>query len=174
LSKTLFEKIDTLGTQSPILVLKKNVIEPWDFGKTPPGLHLLVPLGDPTNLGALARSAEAFGITDLILLQEAASPFLPKALKASAGSLTRLKLWKGPSIHALPPSPIFTLDLTGQILNQVQWPERVLLLLGEEGAGVPEHPAWKKISIPTLKVESLNATVAASIALYDYSLKKAP
>ncbi len=171
LSKALFEELDVLGTHSSLLVLEQPERSEWDFTKPLQGLNLLVPLGDPANLGALARSAEAFGIQNLILLKEASHPFLPKALKASAGSLTRLKLWKGPSVRELTASGILALDLKGKELSTFQWPKNAYLLIGEEGAGVPELPGLQKISIPTLAVESLNANVAAGIALYDYHQK---
>ncbi len=171
LSKALFEELDVLGTKSPMLVIEQPEIPAWDFSKTPKGLHLLAPLGDPSNLGALLRSAEAFGIENVILLQESANPFLPKALKASAGSITRLKLWKGPAIKDLDAHPVVALDLKGEALAKFQWPTSGYLLVGEEGAGLPEIPRLKKISIPIQGVESLNATVAASLALYDFRLK---
>ena len=171
LGKSLFEQIDVLGTKSSILVLQQPQIAEWNFTETPKGLHLLVPLGDPSNLGALLRSAEAFGIQNVILLKESAHPFLPKAIKASAGSLTRLQLWKGPSVQDLKAKPIVALDLKGSPLSGFQWPDSSYLLIGEEGAGLPEIGGLIRISIPTRSVESLNATVAASIALYDHQLK---
>lgn len=169
LSKALFEELDVMGTHSPILVLKQPEISEWDFEKKAKGLHLLVPVGDPSNLGALLRSAEAFGVENVILLKESANPFLPKAVKASAGSVTRMKLHKGPSIQDLKEAAIYALDLNGKNLNEMKWPESCYLLVGEEGAGIPAQSKIQRISIPTKNVESLNATVAASIALYHYS-----
>lgn len=179
LSKALFEELDVLGTHSSLLVLEQPGLAEWSFSESRKGLHLLTPLGDPSNLGAIARSAEAFGVENLILLKEAANPFLPKAVKASAGSLLRMKLWKGPSVQdmnsALFPasSPAVALDLNGKNLKDFQWPQSAYLLIGEEGAGVPEGLKLQQISIPIQpQVESLNATVAASLALYDWSLKR--
>jgi TrmH family RNA methyltransferase len=172
MAPSLFDELDILGTHSNLLVLKQPEMPAWDFSKTPPGLHLLLPLGDPSNLGAVARSAEAFGVQNLIFLKEAAHPFLPKSMKASAGSLTRMKIWKGPGIKELSANPIYALDLSGEELSQVKWPATGYLLVGEEGAGVPNLKGLKKISIPMKSsVESLNATVATSIALYDYNQK---
>lgn len=170
LSPSLFKELDTLGTHSSILVLQQPEIPSWDFNKKPErGLHLLSPMGDPSNLGALARSAEAFGASSLILLKEAAHPFLPKAIKASAGSLTRISLFQGPSVKDLDDPQIWALDLKGKKLNDFKWPSACYLLVGEEGAGIPALSKFQRLSIPTQNVESLNATVAASIALYHYS-----
>jgi TrmH family RNA methyltransferase len=171
MSKTLFDEVDVLGTHSSILVLKQPALNIWNFEQSTPGLQLLLPLGDPANLGAVARSAEAFGVKNLILLREAANPFLPKAMKASAGSLCRVKIWKGPSIRELSVPNLIALDLNGKKLSAFKWPASGYLLVGEEGAGVPDIRGLEKISIPMQMVESLNATVATSIALYDYSQK---
>lgn len=171
LSQTLFDEIDVLGTHSPILMVQQPEVKEWDFSKTSDGLKILVPLGDPSNLGALLRSAEAFGVQNVILLKEAANPFLPKSVKASAGSIARVKLWKGPAVKDLKVKNLLAMDSTGESLPGFQWPKDSYLLIGEEGAGVPKIPGLKKVSIPTQKVESLNATVATSIALYDYSQK---
>lgn len=173
LSKDLFKELDVLGTHSPILVVEQPSLKTWDPNSRIKGLSLLTPLGDPANLGALLRSAEAFQVEKVVLLAEAANPFLPKSVKASAGSVTRIPMEKGPSARDL--SSIdgnwVGLDMKGRKLPDFQWPSNAFLLVGEEGAGLPELPKIQKISVPTQHVESLNATVAASIALYDYSLK---
>jgi len=172
LSKDLFNQLDVLGTRSNMLVVHQPEISDWDFSMAPKGLQILTPLGDPSNLGALLRSSEAFGVENVILLRESSHPFLPKVIKASAGSVIRLKLWKGPAIQELNARPIVALDLKGETLVSFKWPANPYLLIGEEGAGLPVLPGVKQISIPIQGVESLNATVAASIALYDYSLKQ--
>lgn len=172
-SKELFNELDVLGTHSPILAIEQPKLKIWDPLVQQEGLTLLTPLGDPSNLGALLRSAEAFQVKKVVLLSEAAHPFLPKAVKASAGSVTRIQMEKGPSVRDLSsiPGKWVGLDMNGKKLPDFQWPQGCFLLVGEEGAGLPQLPQIEKISIPTFQVESLNATVAASIALYDYSLK---
>lgn len=173
LSKDLFKELDVLGTHSPILVLEQPVLNPWKPDLRTNGLTLLTPLGDPSNLGALLRSAEAFRVEKVVLLSESANPFLPKSVKASAGSVTRVQMEKGPSVRNLIsiPGNWIGLDMKGKRLPEFQWPSNGLLLVGEEGAGLPELPKIQKISVPTHHVESLNATVATSIALYDFSIK---
>jgi len=115
-------------------------------------------------VGALLRSCEAFSVPRIILSREAANPFLPKAVKASAGSVLRVALARGPSLAGLPETCI-ALDLTGTSINDFVWPKRGLLLLGEEGPGLGEKKFSQRIRIPTTGVESLNVVVAASIAL---------
>lgn len=174
LSKSLFKQIDVLGTHWPILVLEQPQIPEWNSTSLFPDLLVATPLGDPSNLGALIRSAEAFGIKDMILLKESAHPFLPKAVKASAGSVLRMHFHRGPNLQDFSltqGSNLIGLDMNGTALQKFQWPTKGILLLGEEGPGLPKSKTMKTIRIPTEKVESLNATVAASIALYDFYLK---
>jgi TrmH family RNA methyltransferase len=98
-------------------------------------------------------------------------------VKASAGSALRLNLQKGPSIDALKENTdvvrnLVALDMSGENLPGFKWPKNSLLLIGEEGRGLPAGlKASHRLKIPTQNVESLNAVVAASLALYDYSLK---
>jgi tRNA G18 (ribose-2'-O)-methylase SpoU len=172
LTQELFSELDELGTNSNLVVLKIPEIPVWKpTEKT--GLHLLLPLGDPSNLGACLRVAEAFSVSSVILLKESAHPFLPKAIKASSGSGFRVPLRSGPSLRDLQISPLWALDLKGEKLNEVHWPQLVYLLIGEEGPGIPSSlKISKSLQIPTQGVESLNASVAAGIALYEYSNKR--
>jgi tRNA(Leu) C34 or U34 (ribose-2'-O)-methylase TrmL len=64
---------------------------------------------------------------------------------------------------------LLALDLNGAKLSEHQWNPDTCLLVGEEGAGLPVLRNAQKMTIPTIGVESLNATVAASIAMYSYS-----
>jgi TrmH family RNA methyltransferase len=174
LSRALFETVDVFNTKFAILVgtVPKFVEYP---AKSPPiGSELLVGLGDPANLGAVLRSAEAFGFHRIVLLQESSHPFHPKALRASSGSSLRLNFIKGPSIQSIELSaPLYALDLTGDPLAQIQWPADFRLLVGLEGLGVPSYLKPQRVQIPMSgNLDSLNAAVAASIAMYDAFAKR--
>jgi RNA methyltransferase, TrmH family len=170
LSAELFAELDEMGTHYNILVLKTPEIKKWTVDTKREKLEVFCPLGDPTNVGSLLRSCEAFGADSVILSEEAANPFLPKSVKASAGSVLRVSLFRGPKIAELP-TDLITLDSSGESLSSFRWPEQVRLLIGEEGHGVKDYKGKMRIQIPTQGVESLNATVAASIALYDHQTK---
>lgn len=170
LSAAMVKELDVLGTKSVLLVLSYETLDNKNLQAPTLGLEVLAPLGDPQNLGAMIRSAKAFGANEVILLEESAHPYHPKTVKASAGAVLNIKLSKGPSIHQLPSSvEVWTLDLEGEELQTVTWPKDVRLLVGEEGAGVPKNLRTHKVKIPTHGVESLNATVATSIAMWEYS-----
>lgn len=170
LSGDLFRELDEIGTHGPILVMRHEGLPAWDPAGPPQGLEILCPLGDPQNLGSLLRTAEAFGTSRVVLLEESAHPLLPKSLKASAGSSLRLRLEKGPSISELR-GEYTALDLTGTPIADTPWPRDLRLLVGEEGPGLSRlspEARIRPVSIPTQGVESLNATVATAIALFQY------
>ena len=138
-------------------------------------------LQDPGNAGAIVRAAEAFGATGVLFLKGTASPYNPKTLRASAGSLFRVPFlhgmdappWRAPrcgrtassciaAVPAFPPREALTRprDLTG----------RCALIIGSEAHGVCRRTGARRrldVSIPTVGVESLNAAMAAGILLYE-------
>lgn len=177
LASKLFDELDVSGTRAPILVTRTPEIPAADLSVPARGLEILCALGDPSNVGALLRSAAAFGAGRVILLQESASPFHPKAVRAASASTLLTPLFRGPSIREIAgfaeratiDSPFLALDMHGESLESFVWPRSARLLLGEEGQGVPRSTGFHYLSIPMAKgVESLNATIAASIALYSY------
>jgi tRNA G18 (ribose-2'-O)-methylase SpoU len=175
LEPALFRGIDVFGTDAPLLVVETPEIESWDPARgLPEGFSLIVPFQDPENLGAVARSAVAFGVDQVILLRESAHPFHPKALRASGGALLRARLLRGPSLADLPADPaLLPLSPEGRDLGEVAFPERGGLLLGLEGPGLPVEWRARAVRIPMHGgAESLNAAVAASIALYEWSRRR--
>jgi len=170
LQKELFNQIDILGTDYPILVFKTPDIEKIDLTQAPQGLEVLTPLGNPNNLGALVRSANAFNVNKIILLSEACHPFLPRTIKSSSGEILNAPLTFGPSMAALSSNSFYNLDKKGKDITQFEWPKNIRLLLGEEGPGFSKsiNPT-ESLSIPmNSNVESLNASHACSIALFSY------
>ena len=157
-----------------------------------PGLHLYVDgVQDPGNLGAMARSAEAAGAVSLLLGKGAARPGQPRALRASAGSLLRLPVstavrvyaipsearWlaltphSGESRNLVPTARLFATGASDSKLAEVISADAVVLAVGNESRGL-STPAIERadmlLSIAiSPAVESLNATVAASLALFE-------
>src|SRR5215469_6896768 len=86
------------GTESSQGVMALVKPPEWTIDQLFRGRPLVVVLDgvqDPGNAGAIARAAEAFGATGALFLKGAASPFNPKTLRASAGSLFRLPIVHG-------------------------------------------------------------------------------
>ncbi|NQZ00001.1 MAG: TrmH family RNA methyltransferase [Bdellovibrionales bacterium] len=171
LEHQLYQELDIFGTGSPLLVLKTPQIEDWKPELDVNGLELLLPFGDPSNLGAALRNAAAFSVSKVVLLKEASHAFLPKVSRAASGMNWQTPLCNGPSIRELgATSGLIAFDLEGEDLVEFKWPENSRLLIGDEGPGVPDsiEPAFR-VKIPMSKrVESLNAVAASSIALFHY------
>lgn len=176
----LFQTIAATETSQGVMAL---VAPPaWSLDQLFTGTALVMVLDglqEPGNAGAICRAAEAFGATGVLFLKGTASPFNPKTLRASAGSLFRL-----PFAHGVGPAPAHAalaragLDLWAgvpagqpgaQPLGHADFTRPCAFVIGSEGRGVsPELRAEARdLFIPTQGVESLNAAVAAGILLYE-------
>ena len=169
LSSELFNQLDVCGTNKPLLCAEtpqiKNMNDLDEKEAT-----LFVALSDPTNLGALVRTCAAFDWKQIVLLKESANPFLPKAIRAASGTCFANSFFKGPSIQELNDPQIIALDMHGEALQPQHIKSDLKLLVGEEGKGVPINFSGQKLQIPiSNKVESLNATIATSLLIYEWS-----
>lgn len=171
LPKALFNEVDTIGTHFNLFVLEPREIPQLPEAAKTQGLEVLCPLGDPANLGAMARSAVAFGATKLILTDESCNPYHPKAIKASAGAILKVPLFRVGKFTDFVTNneDVYALDMKGENVASFPWPKNIRLAVGEEGPGFSGLKGLKRLAVSTQGVESLNATVAASIALFSYS-----
>ena len=174
LKKSLFNELDIFNTNAPILSVRTPHIPDWD--ESVDECTLMIPFQDPVNVGSVIRNAAAFGIKKIIFLKEAANPFHPKTIRASAGSVFNVELLNGPSIWEpkLATLNIIALDSTGKSIYDADFSKNFCLLPGLEGQGLPQALKGNSISIPLdAKVESLNAATATTIALYEWRRRKA-
>jgi tRNA G18 (ribose-2'-O)-methylase SpoU len=175
LASDLFRELDMAGTRSPLLLVRPPAIESWlPQSGLPAGLTLFIPFQDPENVGAVIRSAAAFGVDGIVLLEESAHPYHPRAIRASGGTVLRVPLRAGPRLADLPPDlPLTPLSAEGKDIAGFSFPEPCGLLPGTEGEGLP--PTWRKraVAVPIDPgVESLNAAAAVAVALYVWSRSK--
>jgi RNA methyltransferase, TrmH family len=144
---------------------------------TAPLILVLAGLQDPGNVGTLLRSAEAFAASGVLLLPGTASPWNPKALRASAGSAFRVPAVNVTETDALGllarhniPA-IAAVAREGMPVNEAPLANACALLIGNEGAGLSDAliaRAAHRITIPMPgNVESLNAAIAGSLLLYE-------
>ena len=132
-------------------------------------------LADPVNLGALARSAEAAGARGVVRVGNGVSPWNPRALRGSMGSLLRLPVVSFAEASAA----MRALDELGyqhrcaatrggRAPEHSDWSGAIALWVsGETGEAPPEMAAMQGVTIPLAEpVESLNVTVAASLLLF--------
>jgi TrmH family RNA methyltransferase len=181
----LLQSVSGTETTQGVLALVKPAS--WKLEQLFRGCPLVVVLDglqDPGNCGTIVRSAEAFGATGVLFLKGAASPFNPKTLRASAGSLFRV-----PFLHAVDATLARAalqqnhVELYAGVpakngarsLAAVDLAGRCALIVGNEARGVGRElrPAALDVAIPTVGVESLNAAVAAGILLYEARRQRA-
>jgi TrmH family RNA methyltransferase len=175
----LFQTIAATETSQGVIALVRP--PEWSIEQLFRGRSLVIVLDglqDPGNAGAIARAAEAFGATGLMFLKGTVSPFHPRTLRASAGSLFRI-----PFVASLE-APLARATLqqhrvdiyaampfTGpeRLAEDVDFGRRCAIIIGSEGRGVSRELQGiaEDVAIPTVAVESLNAAVAASVLLYE-------
>lgn len=145
-------------------------------GKTPV-LLVLDGLQDPQNLGAVARSAEAAGVTALVISRWAQAPLSDAAFRASAGALAWLPVLVAEdlaeALHWLGRKGYLRLGLTEKARELPRRPREtgpLALVLGGEGRGLSQRVLEcldVELRIPMRgHVTSLNASVAAAVVLY--------
>jgi TrmH family RNA methyltransferase len=135
---------------------------------------------DPGNVGTILRSAQAFGASSVALGPGTADPFGLKAVRASMGAIFALRLAKVDDVSALPGTKVALVAGEGVALAEL-WRsihafavsnakvQELSLLIGAEREGLPPEiveRADQQAHIP-IAIDSLNAAMAATVALYE-------
>lgn len=139
---------------------------------------VLAQVDNPSNVGAIVRSAAAFGFTGLVLDAESADPYARRALRVAMGSTFQLDIARVVELDPLFESFstrgfdsfAMTPDASATALDDVRPSRRMALLLGSERDGLSDHVmsrATHKVRIPMAAgVDSLNVAAAAAVACY--------
>jgi TrmH family RNA methyltransferase len=188
-----------LASQVETLLLPDDVFESAALTDSPQGVAALVKLKtyklddvlraesplligvagvqDPGNLGTILRSAEAFEANGVLIGDRTVSPWNPKVIRGSSGSVFRLPVvkieWKG-AIEKLKVNGVkiwATSSHKGESLPEINLTGPSAVVIGNEGAGVSRDllaAVDGTFTIPhSPRVESLNAGIAASIVMYE-------
>jgi TrmH family RNA methyltransferase len=173
-----FQAISATETTQGVLALVRPPA--WTMDQLFPARAMVVVLDgvqDPGNAGTIVRTAEAFGATGAIFLKGTASPHNPKTLRASAGSLFRLPYVAGIDAFDHNRVPVYAAQPRGsKPLAEIDLRGPFALVVGSEGRGVSAaiDAVAIGVAIPTKRVESLNAAMAAGIILYEASRQRGP
>lgn len=145
-------------------------------------LLILDDLRDPGNMGTIIRTADWFGIRQLVCSQTTVEVYNPKVIQATMGSFTRVKVYYADLEsfidNNLKERRVLGAFLDGTPVQQFSFQPSDVIVIGNEANGITEAVARKintKILIDSPvksgdKAESLNASVAAAILMYQYSM----
>ena len=190
LSDEAFEKISTeKAPQGVIIVIKYldffkelDIIYKEDFFLLPDERAIaLCSLRDPGNLGAVIRSAVAFGVSHIILSSDSVDLFSPKTVRSAMGSLFKIKVTVVSDLASFIGAAkdngrkVFAAELKESAfpLGAQKISKTDIVVIGNEGHGIPPEISEKcsaSVYIPISEnTESLNAAVAASILIWEQS-----
>ena len=150
-----------------------------------PGTLLLDGIQDPGNLGTVIRTADACGADAVFLSKGSVDLYNPKVLRATMGSLFHVPVFQNIDLHALSEKmqakqiPLYAAHLKGdRYPYALPLQDACAFLIGNEARGLSEDAAalcdaWVKIPMPG-QAESLNASVAAGVLLYEVVRQRLP
>lgn len=169
---TLEEFADTATPQGVLAVVRipRRELDDLPAG----GLLVFDGVQDPGNFGTLVRTAEATGMAGAVALPGTVDPWNPKAVRAAAGSTFRVPVAAAPWGDARGwlrdrDVAVWATDPLGEpVYGGEPAPERLALVLGNEGRGVSAEvldDAHRRVRVPTAGVESLNVAVAGALLI---------
>ena len=189
-SEGVFEKISTeKAPQGVISVIKHldffrdmDIIYKEEFFLKPEEKAIfLFSVRDPSNLGAVIRSSVAFGTDHVILSKDCADIYNPKTVRSAMGSLFRVKVTTVNDVSSFIRSAkensrrVFAAELTETAisLSDIGLGSSDIVMIGNEGHGIDKGISAicdGSVYIPiSKKTESLNASVAAAIFMWEQS-----
>ncbi|MGH8019463.1 MAG: TrmH family RNA methyltransferase [Opitutaceae bacterium] len=141
-------------------------------------------VSDPGNAGTIVRTADWFGAAGIVFGSGSVEPINPKTVRATMGSLFRLPIaiaeGLSPTLKRLRLAGFSAVGATldGEDLRAFPWPERCVLVIGNEANGIRSSLAAsldRRVRIPSYgRAESLNAAVAAALLTADWRQRHPP
>ncbi|MBB1553663.1 MAG: RNA methyltransferase [Clostridiales bacterium] len=182
ISNKIFNDISDVKTPQGILaVIKKNQNNQIETNSD--YILALDSLQDPGNMGTIIRTADSANINQIIINKTTVAPYSPKVIRSTMGAIYRTNIIEVEDLKATLKEmkskgfQIITTDLKAtQSIYDINYNNKTVVVIGNEANGVSQEilqTADKKVIIPMLgKTESLNASIAASIMIYEYVRQK--
>lgn len=137
---------------------------------------------DPGNLGTILRTVDSIGLKQILVSKETADVYNPKVVRSTMGAIFRVKVIECEDLEKTLKQIkkhkyeiVVTSLQTNESIYDIEYNKKVIVI-GNEANGVSkeiQEMADKKVKIPMLgKTESLNASVATGIVLYEYVRQK--
>ena len=176
-SEKIFKELTDVETPQGILaVVKKNIQTGIDYSAD--YIIALDGLQDPGNLGTIMRTADSANLKQIIVSKNTVDAYSPKVVRATMGAIYRVNIIE---VENLPETlkelnkngfeTVTTSLATDKSIYDLSYSKKVVII-GNEANGVSQEVqniSNYKVKIPMMgKTESLNASVAASIMIYEY------
>lgn len=172
-SEEELNRISQLSTPNQVLAVVKKM----DWGNTIQVKNKITPvlqtIQDPGNLGTIIRTADWFGIEQIVCSHDCADVYNPKVVQATMGSIARVKIFYTDLpgwMSRQKDIRIYATALQGKDISQLNKLREGIIIIGNEAKGVSKdllELSNVKITIPGKgKAESLNAAVATGIILH--------
>lgn len=178
--ETTFSRLsDTKTPQGILMVLRMEETKEAEMLSQEDGVYVLLEnLQDPGNLGTIIRSAEAAGISGIVMDESCCDLYNPKAVRSTMGSIFRMKILCVPDLMAFigrfheRGGLVYAAHLRGSVpYDEADYKKRSAFIIGNESKGISEALlalSDKAVRIPMEgRVESLNAAMAATILMYE-------
>jgi TrmH family RNA methyltransferase len=174
------KKISSLKTPNQVLAVVNIPDEKPDYGTLKNELFLVLDdISDPGNLGTIIRTADWFGVRNIICSNNTVDVYNPKVIQATMGSFIRVKIIYerlNEFFTKLPfDTSVFGALLNGENIYGMRLPSKGCIIIGNESKGI--SPDMKRfithpVTIPAFggdtSAESLNASVATAVILSEF------
>lgn len=181
-SEKIFNLITQVTNPQGIMAIVEKTAKEDEIDYTQDLIVMLDDIQDPGNLGTILRTIDSIGLKQIIVSKETADAFNPKVVRSTMGAIFRIKIIESENLidtiknikkHHF--KLIVTSLQTDNTIYDINYNKKIIVI-GNEGNGVSKEiqdMADEKIKIPMLgKTESLNASVATGIVLYEYVRQK--
>lgn len=181
-SEKIFNTITDVTNPQGILAVvnKKNIVKELDYNQEL--ILILDGIQDPGNLGTILRTVDSVNLKQIVISNNSGDVYNPKVVRSTMGAIFRIDVIESDNLEDTIKEikkhhfKVYSTDLkTTDSIYNVDY-NKVAVVIGNEANGVSENVlniSDKRIKIPmTGKTESLNASVATGVILYEYLRRK--
>lgn len=181
-TKKIFKYISEVQEPQGILAVIEKNNSNVEIDYTQDIIVALDDVQDPGNLGTILRTVDSIGLTQILVSKGTADSYNPKVVRSTMGAIFRIKIIECEDLEKILKEIkkhkfkiVVTSLQTENTIYEINYNKKVIVI-GNEAKGVEQkiqQIADEKIKIPMLgKTESLNASVATGIVLYEYVRQK--
>ena len=181
-TEKIFNSITQVTNPQGLMAIIEKTPETQEIDFTQDLIVILDDVQDPGNLGTILRTIDSVGLNQVIVSRDSADAFNPKVVRSTMGAIFRVKIIETENLietikvikkHHF--KLVVTSLQTEKSIYDIDFNKK-MIVIGNESNGVSKEiqdMAYEKVKIPMLgKTESLNASVAAGIVMYEYVRQK--